>query len=116
MFFINELLKLGINPKEYLNEVIKNANKNGYYDPIKFSKNPKYKISILTPPNNKIISFGSPINKDFIIYKLLEKMGEVEKGTAKKRQYAYLSRATKIKGNWKNNPYSKNNLAINILW
>ena len=32
------------------------------------------------------------------------------------RRQDYLSRATKIKGNWKNNKYSPNNLAINILW
>ena len=27
----------------------------------------------------------------------------------------YLKRATKIKGNWKNNKYSPNNLSINLL-
>lgn len=32
------------------------------------------------------------------------------------RRRAYLSRATNIKGNWKMNKYSPNNLAINILW
>ena len=28
----------------------------------------------------------------------------------------YLKRATKIKGNWKRDKYSPNNLAINLLW
>ena len=28
----------------------------------------------------------------------------------------YLSRATKIKGDWKKDKYSPNNLAINLLW
>jgi len=32
------------------------------------------------------------------------------------RRYKYLARATKIKGDWKNNKYSPNNLSINILW
>jgi hypothetical protein len=32
------------------------------------------------------------------------------------RQFNYLSRATKIKGAWKQKKYSPNNLAINILW
>ncbi len=32
-----------------------------------------------------------------------------------KRQQ-YLARATKIKGNWKDNKFSKNNLAIHLLW
>jgi hypothetical protein len=29
---------------------------------------------------------------------------------------SYLKRATKIKGNWKKDKYSPNNLAINLLW
>ena len=33
-----------------------------------------------------------------------------------KRLNSYLSRATKIKGNWKKDKYSPNNLAINLLW
>ncbi len=32
------------------------------------------------------------------------------------RRKAYLARATKIKQNWKDDPYSKNNLSINLLW
>ena len=32
------------------------------------------------------------------------------------RRKAYRNRAENIKGNWKNNKYSPNNLAINILW
>jgi hypothetical protein len=33
-----------------------------------------------------------------------------------KRRQRYLARATKIRGDWKKNPYSANNLAIHILW
>lgn len=32
------------------------------------------------------------------------------------RRERYLARATKIKGNWKENPYSPNMLSINLLW
>ena len=32
------------------------------------------------------------------------------------RRKRYLSRATKIKGQWKDDKYSPNNLSINILW
>ena len=32
------------------------------------------------------------------------------------KKNAYLARATKIKGEWKKNKYSANNLAINLLW
>ena len=34
----------------------------------------------------------------------------------KDRLKNYLSRATKIKGNWRKDKYSPNNLAINLLW
>ena len=34
----------------------------------------------------------------------------------KERLKNYLSRATKIKGNWRKDKYSPNNLAINLLW
>ena len=33
-----------------------------------------------------------------------------------KRKENYLARAEKIKGNWKNDIYSPNNLSIHILW
>jgi hypothetical protein len=34
----------------------------------------------------------------------------------KKRQTAYLKRTENIKGDWKSDKYSANNLARNILW
>ena len=33
-----------------------------------------------------------------------------------KRRDAYLRRTANMRGNWKNNPYSPNNLSRNILW
>ena len=33
-----------------------------------------------------------------------------------KRRTNYLKRSSNIKGNWKDDPYSPNNLSINILW
>ena len=32
------------------------------------------------------------------------------------RRRLYLARATKVKGNWKTDRYSPNNLSINLLW
>ena len=34
----------------------------------------------------------------------------------KDRQLKYLTRANAIRGNWKNNKFSPNNLSINLLW
>jgi Family of unknown function (DUF5754) len=33
-----------------------------------------------------------------------------------KRRESYLLRATNIRGNWKSDPYSPNNLSIHLLW
>jgi hypothetical protein len=63
-----------------------------------------------------LVHFGAPQYGDYIIYSYLESQKEVEKGTADKRRELYRARATNIKGHWKDNKYSPNNLAINILW
>jgi hypothetical protein len=62
------------------------------------------KYDIYNPNNNKWISFGQIGFEDFTKHKNLE------------RRKRYLNRATNMKGNWKDNPYSANNLSINILW
>lgn len=50
------------------------------------------------------VSFGNPDYEDYTIHKDPE------------RKRRYLARATKIKGNWANDPFSPNSLAINVLW
>jgi hypothetical protein len=50
------------------------------------------------------VSFGNPNYEDYTIHKDPE------------RKRRYLARATKIKGNWANDPFSPNSLAINVLW
>ena len=66
-------------------------------------KNKKYRI--YDPNNNKWIDFGSIGYKDF-----------TKTPNDFNKRDRYLKRATKIKGNWALNPYSPNNLSINILW
>ncbi len=55
-------------------------------------------------PDDNFIHFGDNRYEDFTQHK--------DKG----RQQKYLNRSSKIKGNWKDNKYSPNNLSINILW
>lgn len=52
----------------------------------------------------KAVHFGSLSYEDFT------------KHNDKERQKRYLARATKIKGDWKNDKYSPNNLSIHLLW
>jgi hypothetical protein len=57
------------------------------------------------------VKFGRKGYGDFIKYSLDEGVDE-----ARKHRDAYLSRATKIRGDWAKDMYSPNSLAINILW
>ena len=64
------------------------------------------KYMIYDEVKNKWVHFGSfnPPMEDFTKHK------------DPIRRERYLARATKIKGNWKDNPYSPNMLSINLLW
>ena len=64
-------------------------------------KNKKYMIM---NDDHKYIHFGDSRYEDYT------------KHQDKERLKNYLSRATKIKGNWRKDKYSPNNLAINLLW
>lgn len=108
---INLLDQLNIDKNIYLKMAKQNAKKNGYNSKLlNFSNNKNKKL------NYDGVNFGSSKNKDFIIYSILVKKKEITKDEALKHRNKYLSRATKIKGNWKDNKISPNNLAINILW
>jgi hypothetical protein len=54
--------------------------------------------------DDKYIHFGDSRYEDYTKHQNEERLRN------------YLSRATKIKGDWKKDKYSPNNLAINLLW
>jgi hypothetical protein len=62
----------------------------------------KYKI--YDPNNEKWINFGQIGYEDFTKHK------------DKTRRKNYLTRTKYMRGNWKTNPYSANNLSREILW
>jgi hypothetical protein len=64
-------------------------------------KNKKYMV---TTPEGKIVHFGQMGYEDFTKHK------------NKTRRKNYLTRSRKIKGNWKSDKYSPNNLSIHLLW
>lgn len=105
MLFKNWLIKIGIEPNEYLNIVKNIANENNY-DPylLSFSNNPKKKL------NYDGVNFGANLYNDFIIYNLLD--GEE---IANQKRLNYRKRAYKIYKQT-NNKYSPSALSYNILW
>lgn len=115
--FMNELNKMNIKPASYLSVVRMVAEKEGYNpDSIYFSDKPEKKLMILNNEDERKIYFGQTGYGDFIIWNFLENMGVVPDSFSSKKRKLYLARATKIKGNWKKDIYSPNNLAIRILW
>ena len=91
-------------------KVIENA-KHYFNDPnikvfLSTSKNSKY--AIYDPINKKLVHFG---NIDYYDY---------TKHQDPTRRENYLKQALNIKGNWRDNPYSPNNMAVtqavNLLW
>jgi hypothetical protein len=59
---------------------------------------------MVVAPSGKKVHFGQMGYEDYTKHK------------DKERRASYLRRATKIKGDWKDNKFSPNNLSINILW
>jgi hypothetical protein len=75
----------------------------GKYVPIYLS-NRKDKKYMLRDENGKLIHFGAYGMEDYTKHK------------DPVRRERYLKRATKIKGHWKDDKYSANNLSLYLLW
>lgn len=88
------------NPKEAQRKAFKIYGKSAILYRSK-TKGKKYSIQDL---EGKIVSFGQMEYEDFTKHEDPE------------RRHKYLSRSGNLKGNWKENEYSPNNLARNILW
>ena len=103
-------------PKDdaYLTLARKRARDAGIEGRITYAPKP-HKLQIETP-DGRVVKFGRQGYGDFLLWSRAEAEGKVPKGTADTKRRLYRARATKIKGDWKKDTYSPNNLAINILW
>jgi N-acetylneuraminic acid mutarotase len=68
------------------------------------ANNPNKKYKIYDPKHDKWVNFGQIGYEDFTKHK----------DTTRRKNY--LTRTKGIRGDWKRNPYSANNLSRNILW
>jgi len=62
------------------------------------------------------VLFGREGYGDSLSYAKLEKEGKVPKGTTEMKKRVFHNSHEKIKGNWRADKISPNNLALHILW
>ena len=98
---LEQLLKVS-NPKEVIKKAQQYFNNPDIKVYLSNRKNKKY--AIYDPNIKKLVHFGQMGYMDYTMHK------------DDKRRQNYLSRASNIKGDWKDNIYSPNNLSINLLW
>ena len=81
-----------------------NNKANQLYNRPVFISTRKDKKYMIMNDSKKFIHFGAMGYSDFT------------KHLDENRRRLYLARATKIKGNWKSDKFSPNNLSIHLLW
>ena len=94
------------NEKEYL-QIMKSTAKEAGYNPdeLSLANDGVHKLKLGK------IKFG---NKDYPDFVLFVMNGEIDEGI--KRRKNYLSRTANMKGEWKKDKFSRNNLARRIIW
>jgi len=97
----NKRIKLYSNPRQAQRMAHKYLGKTAKLYP---ARNPAKKYSIFDPKNEKWVNFGQMGYEDFT------------KHHDKNRRKNYLTRTKYMRGDWKGNRYSANNLSRNILW
>jgi hypothetical protein len=98
---IEQLLKVS-NPKQVITNAINYFNDTDIKVYVSPYKNKKY--AIYNPNTNALVSFGDIRFQDYTHHQ-----NDV-------RRNNYLRRASNIKGSWKDDKYSSNNLSIHLLW
>lgn len=103
--FMKQLAKLKISPATYLAAARAAGKKHGYKPD---------EIDFATDGEHKLVAGGTPFGRvgygDFIIYSL------TNNPIAAKKRDTFIKSHSKIKGDWKSDKYSANNLALRVLW
>jgi len=106
-----QLKTAGVCPQKYLELARRVAKKAGYNpEDVEFSDNLDKKLMTYNQAGRRV-HFGAVGSGDFLLHSL-----EGNKKLAEEKRDSYLARALKIKGKWRDDRYSPNMLAIQILW
>jgi len=107
---------LGFMPSEYMRLVKSKAKSQGYSPTsISFAEDGIHKFQIIRP-DGLVRRFGRVGYGDFLIWSFLERQGSVPLGTAATKRRVFHASHERIKGRWRNDPFSPNALALRLLW
>lgn len=114
--FKKQLKTAGITPDKYLELAREFADDEGYEGSnLLFSDDPEKKLMMIDDEGKKKY-FGSVGNGDYILWSQQEALGKVRAGYAEMKRRVFNISHNKIKGDWKKDRFSPNNLALKILW
>lgn len=114
--FAAQLRSVGVEPSAYLKEAQRRAKGAGYPEHLLgFADDGEHKLAI---PNRdgRVIKFGRVGYGDHQIWGHLERTGKAPKGKAEEKRRTFHRSHSTIKGDWKSDKYSPNNLALRVLW
>ena len=114
--FAKQLQEAGIEPSAYLKEAQRRAKEAGYpAHLLGFANNDEHKLAI-PDTDGRLVKFGRVGYNDHLIWSHLERQGSVPKGKAAEKRDTFRKSHLAMKGDWKRDKYSPNNLAIRVLW
>ena len=114
--FEKQLKKIGIEPSSYLKEAQRRAKDAGLpYKLLGFAADGTHKLAI-PDAAGRMIMFGRVGYGDHLTWSHLEQSKKVPMGTADAKRNTFHKSHSAIKGDWKKNPFSPNNLALKVLW
>jgi len=113
--FHQQIIQAGMTPESYMRAILKNAKANGYGEytaDIEFSDDDVHKLMIKTEIDGRSRTerFGRVGYGDFVLWN----HSNPEKAQSKKDTFHRSHEA--MKGKWRNDPLSPNNLSLHILW
>jgi hypothetical protein len=113
--FGSQLEKVGLSPSRYIQLARKKAKAAGYRpQDLTFANDGEHKLALQV--GNREVKFGRVGYGDHLIWSHLESKGRVPEGTAESRQNRFVKSHRAIKGSWREDKHSPNNLALRILW
>lgn len=114
--FLTQLKEAGVSAEAYLKEARRRAKAHGYSpEDLDFSSDGVSKL-VMKTDSGRFVRFGRVGYGDHLLWTALEASGKAPKGKAAQKQRTFQKSHSAIKGDWKSDKFSKNNLALKILW